>query len=335
MKFQEALSTLELELIKQRRSETTIGNYKSILKRLEREVGALLDDPLAVGARLESWRNALALRVRAKTISAARVACDVSALRTFYNTLMSRGLYPSNPALAVRGMTRKRGLPRPMQAHEVMTLFKAVDLSTREGRRDRAMFELYLHGLRNAEVRGLTTAHIAVHAQSSLVLQFPGKGDKERVVALNGASSLVLARHMLDQFAGAEWRTWVVPEGTAPGDRLFLACQQLLEHALVGEAHHVFLTDQGEVINRRWANRRFRIWLAQAGITRAYGPHSLRHRCATNLLEKGVDIRVVQELLGHEDIRTTQIYTQVAQNLKVAAMALIDTPAADESAAWT
>lgn len=333
MTIDQALNMMELELAKKGRSETTIANYKSIIRRLDHEVGPLLDAPSAVQERLAAWRTMLATSVRAKTLSASRVSCDVSALRSFYSMLMAQKQYPSNPALTVSGMSRKRGLPRPMLPHEVTALFKAVDLKTANGRRDRAMFELYLHGLRNAEVRSLSTTHVQARERQGIVLHFPGKGGKERLVAINPASALVLARHILDQFVPNEWRTWSV-NATSPTDQLLLACQQLLERGLDAPAP-VFLTDQKRPISKCWADRRFQYWLAKAGIVRHYGPHSLRHRCATNLLENGVDLRVVQELLGHSDIRTTQIYTEVVDTLKVAAVALINTPAADEEALWT
>lgn len=334
--FDKALEEFERTLLRGRRSDATVRNYLTNVRRLEKEVGPLLGPPADVEQRIRVWRDALGVKERAKEVSASRIACDMSALRAFYAALVERGQYPSNPAAAVPSITRKRGLPRPMAAHDVPQLFRAAPADTATGRRDRALLELYLHGLRNSEGALLHTGNLEYRetpTYRTLVVRLVGKGGKERIVPLNPASACFVARHLLDTFAPGEWRTWAT--GATADEQLMQAAKHLLEHVLHGRNERVFSTDDGGPLHRRWVNRMIRKYLTQAGISRTYGAHHLRHRFATNVLEKTGDLRTVQELLGHADIRTTQIYTEVVDDKKLAATALVDTPATEEVAGWT
>jgi integrase/recombinase XerD len=334
------LPKLEAELARCDLSDRTVGDYLTIVKRLDRECGPLLDSPEAVIKRLELWRDKLKRQHRAKTISASRIGCDVSALRKFYAALNHLKLYQGNPAAAIPGVTPKRGLPRPMPQHDIQSLFAAIPLDTVEGRRDRLLFEVYLSNLRNTEGHLLRTGNLQfrpiANGGGTFLICFEGKGKKEREIALHPSVASLLARHLADRFAPGEWMFWPatvlgIEKGVA---RILNAGRHVLDHLTTG-AELVFVTDDGEPLYRRWVNRRFSFYQQKAGITGDWGPHSLRHRFATNMLENDVDIRVIQEMMGHTDLRTTQIYTQVADTLKVAAAQKLNTPAAGDSSAWT
>lgn len=344
MKFADVLSRAllamtqpSLESVRGRRrrglSAVTIENYRSELQRLEREVGPLLDDATKVAARLKVWRERAERAIRAKQLSSSTVAVAVSALRTFYAVLNEQRLYSGNPALAIPSTARKRGKPRPAKSHEIAPLFKAPDVSTPSGRRDRVMLELFLHGLRQIEVRRLMTDHIEYYEagdERTLVVHAQGKGEKERQVPLNPAAAPLLASYLLERFAPNEWRSWQVSQHQADvRTYLLLAAKHLLEHVLEAP-QWVFVTDQGRPLNKRWVNRRFVSYRTAAGVGTNLGPHNLRHRFATNLLDNGRDLREVQELLGHSDIRTTAVYTDVQTPRKLAATSALETPAAEE-----
>jgi integrase/recombinase XerD len=340
MKLADVLPKVETEFVRRELSETTVENYMSIVRRLERECGPLLDPPATVAKRLEVWRESLRRKQRARGISASRIGCDVSALRSMYAALNKLKLYSGNPAEEIPGVTRKHGLPRPMPEHEVQRLFAVIPLGTTHGRRDRLLFEVYLHNLRNTEGHLLSTGSLQYRELASdsgtFLIRFEGKGEKVREIALHPAVATLMARHLCDRFAPDEWKEWksdVIGEGTG-ARRILNAGRHVLEHLVNGD-ELVFLTDEGTPLYRRWVNRRFAYYKKLAGVTGDWGPHSLRHRFATNMLENQVELRVIQEMMGHSDIRTTQIYTQVADSMKVAAAGKLNTPAAGDSAAWT
>lgn len=329
--FQECLTRLELGLLRESKTRVTIQNYLMILRRLEREVGPLLDPPAEVRPRLEGWRDRLEEQLRAGKVSRSKIAVELSALRTWYRILKEAGLYPENPASELASMSRKRGLPRPMPQHAVEQLFKQPDGASLAGLRDRAILELCLHNLRRHEVVGLTTTnleYLETQQVRTLALRVLGKGDKWRRVPMHPASARLFAAYLLEQFAGDSWRTWPLPPVDDAHDLPLVAVNHLLTQVLDREPRRVFYNDQGRPLNVRWVNRRFAYYRKRAGIGAKFGPHSLRHRFATNLLENGEDLRVIQELMGHSDIRTTQQYTEVADNLKVVATQRLNTPAA-------
>lgn len=337
----EVLPRLEAEFVRMDLSETTVTQYVQICQRLERECGPLLQPAATVLPRLITWREQVGRKERAKQLSKSRISCDVSALRTLYTALNRMKLYEGNPAASVHGITRARGLPRPMPQLEVEKLFSCIPLTTPHGRRDRLLFELYLHNLRNTEGHTLTTDALqyreAKDAGTFLILIEDGKSEDPRELALHPAVATLMARHLCDTFAPAEWLTWG-PQivGADAKKRVLRAGRHVLEHVLDSRKNfRIFATDTGQPLYRRWVNRRFNYYLKLAGITGDWGPHSLRHRFATNMVENDVDVRVIQEMMGHKDIRTTQIYTQVADTVKVAAVGKLSTPAVREEAAWT
>jgi integrase/recombinase XerD len=224
-----------------------------------------------------AWRFA----GHAQPRSAARYT---SALKRFYRYLLRENLIAADPTLNLDSPKLPRALPKTLTEADVERLLDSADAGTMLDLRDRAMLEtLYATGLRVSELVGLKLT--AVNLNDG-VLRVTGKGNKDRLVPLGEEAVLWLKRYLADARA------------------------QLLEKHL---SDAVFVTTRGDGMTRQafWylIKRRARA----AGITRPLSPHTLRHAFATHLLNHGADLRVVQMLLGHSDISTTQIYTHVAR----------------------
>jgi integrase/recombinase XerD len=182
------------------------------------------------------------------------------------------------------------GLPKPLTEAEVTSLLDAVIATDPIGIRDRAMLELlYATGARISEVCGLSMGDIDFDQQ--LVRLF-GKGSKERIVPYGRAAAAALEE-------------WFSPRG-----RMLLAPEQWRKRS---DAEAVFLNARGQRVTRQSAWAVVKRYGRRAGITGDLSPHVLRHSCATHLLDHGADLRVVQEMLGHASLSTTQVYTKVSQ----------------------
>ncbi len=234
-------------------------------------------------ASLEQLRNYLAHRGAsgARTRTTARL---VSSLRRFFRYLVREGDISLDPTALIESPKRERPLPSSLTEDQVERLLAAPDVGTAIGLRDRAMLEtLYATGLRVSELVGLTLARVSLHQG---VVRVIGKGDKERLVPL-----------------GEEALEWI---------------NQYLRRAraeLVGNrsSEAVFVTARGGPLTRQAFWHNIKRYAARAAIATHLSPHTLRHAFATHLLNHGADLRVVQMLLGHADLSTTQIYTQVAR----------------------
>lgn len=233
------------------------------------------------GARRVDVLDYLAHLAAAPPRTAAR---RLSALRRFYRWQVREGRRDDDPCERVATPRLGRSLPRVLTETEVERLLDAPDVETPLGLRDRAMLEvLYATGLRVSELVSLTVAGVNTRQG---VVRVMGKGSKERLVPLGEEALDWLARHV------REARPDILAGRTT--DDLF---PSRLGQALSRQAFWLMI--------RRYA--------AAAGIDRAISPHTLRHAFATHLLNHGADLRVVQMLLGHRDISTTQIYTHVAR----------------------
>lgn len=213
---------------------------------------------------------------------AASVARALSAVRSFHRFLLREGATDRDPAAGVARPRLPRSLPRPLPVDEVRRLLEAPDARTPAGLRDRAILELlYGSGLRISELTGLDVDDVDPEAGSVRVL---GKGGKEREVPVGS-----FARHALDAY---------LTRGRP---------------ALVGATSRgvLFLNARGGRLSRQSCARLLSGYVRRAGIDRRVTLHTLRHSFATHLLEGGADVRVVQELLGHASVATTQIYTLV------------------------
>ncbi|MGE8564677.1 MAG: site-specific tyrosine recombinase XerD, partial [Acinetobacter bohemicus] len=211
------------------------------------------------------------------------IARSLSALRSFYKFLREQKLRSDNPVATHKTPKIGRSLPKDISEQEVEALIHAPDIATALGLRDRAMLEvLYACGLRVTELLNLRLELINLKQG---YLRIVGKGNKERLVPLG-------------QMA-CEWIEKYLTE----------ARSQLYKFA----TDYVFLTQHGGIMSRQnfwYAIKRYAL---QAGVQAELSPHTLRHAFATHLLNHGADLRVVQMLLGHSDLSTTQIYTHVAQ----------------------
>lgn len=212
------------------------------------------------------------------------VARRLSSLRRFYQYLMRDARMAEDPCARVEAPHIGRSLPITLSETEVEALLEAPDPGTREGLRDRAMLELlYATGLRVSELVNLTLGQIN-HQQG--VVRVMGKGAKERLVPL-GESAL-------------DWVERYLREGRP---RLLAA----------GQGDALFPGPRGGAISRQAFWYAVKRYATKAHISKPISPHTLRHAFATHLLNHGADLRVVQLLLGHSDISTTQIYTHVAR----------------------
>ncbi|MHA5055310.1 site-specific tyrosine recombinase XerD [Acinetobacter schindleri] len=211
------------------------------------------------------------------------IARCLSALRSFYKFLREQKLRNDNPVAAHKTPKLGRALPKDLSEADVEALINAPDINTALGLRDRAMLEvLYACGLRVTELLNLRLELINLKQG---YLRIVGKGNKERLVPMGQVA--------------CEWIEKYLNE----------ARPQLYKTA----TDYLFLTQHGGIMSRQnfwYAIKRYAL---QAGVQAELSPHTLRHAFATHLLNHGADLRVVQMLLGHSDLSTTQIYTHVAQ----------------------
>jgi integrase/recombinase XerD len=265
-------------------SSNTQQAYRRDLLHLQ----AWLDQgQLAIRLRLEDLDSTSLLAYVSETFSQQRPATTnrrLSCLRRFYGWLIRQGLRQDDPCNGLQAARQPMRFPKAPAEIQVEALLAAPDLTTPYGLRDRAMLEiLYATGLRVSELVGLPL-HAIGRAEG--VIRVMGKGNKERLVPYGQEA--------------ADWLTKYLVES-----RPVILGPRLSEAA--------FVTDRGGPMTRQYFWILIKRYAARAGIQLPLSPHGLRHAFATHLLDHGADLRVVQLLLGHADISTTQIYTHVAQ----------------------
>jgi integrase/recombinase XerD len=227
--------------------------------------------------------------LRAAGRAPASVARALVSVRSLHRFLEDEGHVATNPAGEVQRPKVPSGLPKALSEAEVLSLLGAVSGDDAVARRDRAILEvLYGCGLRVSELVGLSLADLDL--PSNLLRAF-GKGSKERVVPVGR-----LATDALAAWLGPRGRDRMVPD----------------RWARRGDAEAVFLNTRGGRLSRQGAWGIVRRYGDLVGLGDRLSPHVLRHSCATHMLDHGADIRVVQELLGHASISTTQVYTKVS-----------------------
>ncbi|MGZ8212658.1 MAG: site-specific tyrosine recombinase XerD [Burkholderiales bacterium] len=218
---------------------------------------------------------------KTRASSAARL---LSSLKRFYRYQVRNGKSASDPTLRIEAPAMPRGLPGTLSEDEVENLINAPDVATALGLRDKAMLELlYASGLRVSELVTLNTVQVS---EDMGVVRVIGKGAKERLVPIGEEALHWLARYV------QEARPRLL--GVKPADDLFV-------------------TARGRAMTRQAFWHLVGRYAARAALGKRISPHTLRHAFATHLLNHGADLRVVQLLLGHSDISTTQIYTHVAR----------------------
>ena len=264
-------------------SDNTLAAYRSDLAGFARWLAGREGGGGLLQAHRADVMAYLAARVAAGA-SRRTSARLLSSLRRFYRYQVRQGTMADDPTARVEAPRAERSLPAALTENEVESLLQAPDPDTLIGRRDRCMLEvLYATGLRVSELVGLAVGQ--VNRRQGLV-RVIGKGGRERLVPLGEAAQDALAHYL------AEDRPVLSGNGTDPA---------------------VFLTARGRGMTRQAFWYRVREHAATAGIHKALSPHTLRHSFATHLLNHGADLRVVQMLLGHSDLSTTQVYTHVAR----------------------
>jgi integrase/recombinase XerD len=219
------------------------------------------------------------------------IARAVAAVRSFHRFCVEEGLLATDPAEEVGGPRVPQGIPKALTEAEVDALLSAVPGDGPRPIRDRAILEtLYAGGLRISELVGLDLGDVDLHDGLARVL---GKGSKERVVPLGRGACTALGEYLARGRPGLDGGRTTSPARRAARNALFL------------NARGGRLTRQGAWLIVRGAGDR-------AGLRGRLFPHVLRHSCATHMLDRGADIRVVQELLGHASLSTTQVYTRVS-----------------------
>lgn len=222
-------------------------------------------------------------QLKEKGLAAATIARKLAAIKAFYRFMTAEGYMDTNPAEVVEAGTKGIKLPRVLSEDEVVRLLNQPDITTAEGFRDRTMLEvLYATGMRVSELINLTLERVDLNMK--YIIAF-GKGSKERIVPLGSVAAEFL-QHYLEK---------VRPKLTHE-DR---------------NTNIVFLAFGGHKLTRQRFWQIIRAYGRKANINKALTPHILRHSFATHLLDNGADLRSVQELLGHSDISTTQIYTHL------------------------
>ncbi len=262
-------------------SANTLGAYRADLMTLRR--GLLEKDISIEQAEKADLLEFIARRVEsgAKPRSTAR---QLSSFRRFFRYIMREGLRDTDPTADIEMPRIGRSLPKSLTEDEVDGLLQAPNTDEPLGHRDRAMLELlYATGLRVSELINLKQSQVNFNQG---VLRIIGKGDRERLIPL-----------------GEESQRWLTDFIDGPR----------MEILLERQTDYLFPTRRGDRMTRQAFWHIIKRYAQKSGIDKNMSPHSLRHAFATHLLNRGADLRVVQLLLGHSDLSTTQIYTHVAR----------------------
>jgi tyrosine recombinase XerC len=240
-------------------------------------------DELLLSAGTDSVRAYLAF-LNEKQYSKATIARKLATLRSFYKFLVKRNQLTSNPVVAVRTPKQDKKLPRFLDYEEIKKLLDTPSLDNWLGARDRAIMEtLYSTGIRVSELVALNMDDIDFLGE---VVHVRGKGKKERIAPI-GSSALQVIQHYM------EYRN------------------KRSQNNVNFDSKVLFVNKHGRRLSTRSVRRKMDKYLKMAGLDPAISPHTLRHSFATHMLNNGADLRSVQELLGHQSLSTTQVYTHL------------------------
>jgi len=260
-------------------SDNTLSSYRSDLLSFVKW-GQVHDKSIMKA----DWQDLLKFLDSFENASPRSRARRLTSLRRLYKYLIREASIDEDPTSRLKSPRAGRSLPKSLTEEEVDALLEAPSIESTLGLRDKAMIEvLYATGLRVSELVNLTLQEINLQHG---VVRITGKGDKERIVPM-----------------GEEAVEWV--------ERYIRESRQIILKGVRSEA--LIPARQGKAMGRHAFWHRIKQLTIKAGIGKSISPHTLRHAFATHLLNHGADLRVVQMLLGHRDISTTQIYTHVAQ----------------------
>jgi integrase/recombinase XerC len=259
-------------------SSHTIRNYSLDLDSFARHCNCPLDQ---INKRVV--RDYLS-HLHINRMSKRTIARRLSSLRSFFKHLMRQKTLSHNPLEEIEGPKLDKPIPSPLSYEQVERLFEQPDINTYLGLRDRCIMELlYSSALRVSELAGLNKTDFD---SSSMSLRVRGKGKKERIVPITQQAA-----------------SWIEKLLTHPKrDRL--------------QQEAIFLNKSGTRLTVRSIDRKFEQYLLASGLAAKVTPHTIRHTIATHWLEKGMDLKTIQMLLGHSSLSTTTIYTQVSTRLK-------------------
>ena len=263
-----------------RLSANTINAYMTDLYQYEDFLSRVLNindvadiDKEAVVKYIDSLKR--------KKLSKKTISRKITAIKDFHKYLVVEDMVKSNPTEKISMPKTDKSLPEVLSQSEITHMIDLIDDSTPLGLRNKAMFEtLYACGLRISELLDLRLQDIHLKEKYLVVI---GKGDKERKVPI-GEMAIIAIRKYLEKGRG---------------------------YILEKDSTLLFINYKGEKMSRQAFFKYIKKLAIDAGIEKEISPHTIRHSFATHLLEGGVDLRIVQELLGHEDISTTQIYTHI------------------------
>jgi len=226
--------------------------------------------------------RAFLMNLRQSGASRKTTARKLAALRSFYRFLVREGIVAGNPAVSVRSPRLPKNLPNFLTIQQVNTLLDTPDKSDLWGLRDASIMELlYSSGLRVSELTSLDRDDVDLLSE---MVRVQGKGRKERMAPVGGVAATALSRYLAER--------------DAQNNRQF-------------DAGALFINRRGGRLSARSVGRILEKYIAQAGVGVHTTPHTLRHSFATHLLDRGADLRAVQELLGHSSLSSTQIYTHL------------------------
>jgi integrase/recombinase XerD len=280
---EEYLSWLAVE---RGRSRNTLISYRRDLSGWEGWAAEAGVDPTTVGPeQIERYLTEL----RAAGRSPASMARSITALRGLYRFLVDEGTLTVDPTADLASPKMPRRLPKALDEEQTVRLLDSITGTEPADLRDRALLELlYATGARISEVVGLSLLDLR---DDDGLLRVFGKGSKERLVPLGG-----VARHCLEAWLSPLGRPLVAPD------------RWRSRH----DEEAVFLNSRGGRLSRQGAWAILKRRADRVGLAAVVSPHVLRHSCASHMLDHGADIRIVQELLGHASITTTQIYTKLS-----------------------
>ena len=261
--------------LERRLSPNTVASYCHAVSGLLEYYGK---EPSAISTEdIEAYLG----KVSADGLSKRSTAHLVSSLRSFFDWCVQEGEVKDNPCDRVDAPKLGKYLPSVLSVQEVEAILESVDLKKASGKRDRAILEvLYGCGLRVSEAAGLRISHI--HLDEGFV-DVVGKGDKQRLVPLGEPAADAIRAYLEDR---------PIPASRAVEDILFL-------------------NKFGKPLSRISIFKLVKDQAMAAGIQKEISPHTFRHSFATHLIENGADLRIVQEMLGHESILTTELYTHI------------------------